>query len=223
MQSLMQTIGYTFRDPSLLELALSHPSGVLGGQPNNQRLEFLGDAVLQLCASHSLYLSQPQMHEGQLSRLRASLVQESSLHAVALSWKLGPLLRLGIGEEMSGGREKPSILADAVEAILGAVYLDGGLQEADRIVKAHILSQPPPPKARDYKTELQELTQKHGGAAPVYEPTGEEGPPHDRLFFVRVVLPDGRSANGQGRSKKAAQQDAAKCILETLLAETEEH
>lgn len=220
MQTLMKTIGYTFKDEKLLRLALAHPSSAQPGQPNNQRLEFLGDAVLQLCASHSLYLSEPQMHEGQLSRLRASLVQESSLHAVALLWQIGPLLCLGAGEELSGGRDKPSILADAVEAILGAVYLDGGLEDADRIVKAHILSQQPPPKARDYKTELQELTQKNGGSAPVYEPLGEEGPPHDRLFFVRVHLPDGRSADGQGRSKKAAQQDAAKSILQTVLSET---
>lgn len=125
MLCLMERIGYRFSDEGLLRLALTHPSSAQPGGESNQRLEFLGDAVLQLCASHSLYLRHPQMHEGELSRLRAALVQESSLHRVALAWQLGGLLRLGPGEESSGGRDKPSILADAVEAVLGAVYLDG--------------------------------------------------------------------------------------------------
>ena len=117
MLCLMERIGYRFSDEGLLRLALTHPSSAQPGRESNQRLEFLGDAVLQLCASHSLYLRHPQMHEGELSRLRAALVQESSLHRVALAWQLGGLLRLGPGEESSGGRDKPSILADAVEAV----------------------------------------------------------------------------------------------------------
>lgn len=221
MLCLMERIGYRFSDEGLLRLALTHPSSAQPGGESNQRLEFLGDAVLQLCASHSLYLRHPQMHEGELSRLRAALVQESSLHRVALAWQLGGLLRLGPGEESSGGKDKPSILADAVEAVLGAVYLDGGLGEAQRIVSAHILSQPPPSRARDYKTELQERTQKNGGPAPSYEIIGEEGPPHQRLFTARVSLLGQAVGQGQDRSKKAAEQAAAKDAL-SKLSEAEE-
>ncbi len=216
MQSLMETIGYRFRDEKLLELALTHPSAA---QENNQRLEFLGDAVLQLCSSHRLYESHREMHEGSLSRLRASLVQESALYRVAVNWGLGRLLRLGPGEIASGGREKPSILADAVEAVLGAVYLDGGLDAAFQVADGHILNLPAPPKARDYKSELQERTQKEMGITPTYRLVGQEGPPHRPVFTYEAMLGDTPAGQGSGESKKDAQREAARAALEQMAKE----
>ena len=144
MLCLMERIGYRFSDEGLLRLALTHPSSAQPGGESNQRLEFLGDAVLQLCASHCLYLRHPQMHEGDAHAAARGLGAGKLPAPGALAWQLGGLLRLGPGEESSGGRDKPSILADAVEAVLGAVYLDGGLGEAQRIVSAHISPNPRP-------------------------------------------------------------------------------
>lgn len=214
MQELERKIEYSFKDQSLLKLALAHPSLANLEHLSNQRLEFLGDAVLQLCVSTHLYKELETSQEGQLSRRRAALVQEQALLKAALSIDLGKYLQLGPGEELTGGRDKPSILADALEALLGAVYLDGGLQEADTIVQKLILSLPPVPETRDYKTDYQELIQRVSGVTPVYEITNESGPPHDRTFTAQVKVNEKVTGEGSGPSKKAAEQAAAQGALE---------
>ncbi|MDR3085668.1 MAG: ribonuclease III, partial [Christensenellaceae bacterium] len=186
MSELEKIIGYAFHDGSLLELALTHPSLARDGWVSNQRLEFLGDAVLQLCVSARLYAQHQDMHEGWLSRKRALIVQEQSLRQAAESIGLGGYLLMGPGEESTGGRDKPSILADAVEALLGAIYLDGGLPAAERFVAAFVLSLESPPETRDYKTDFQELSQRESGITPVYRIAREEGPPHERTFTAQV-------------------------------------
>lgn len=223
MRELQEKIGYAFRDKALLQLALRHPSSVHEGHLSNQRLEFLGDSVLQLLSSEVLYAQNPLLPEGKLSRMRAALVQESSLHRVAQKLDLGQKLTLSPGEEQTGGREKPSVLADAVEALLGAIYLDGGLEPARVFAREHILNQPPPPKTHDYKTQLQELTQAgEGKQIPHYEILAEDGPPHARVFTARVSLPDQGEATGEGNTKKAAEQAAAQALLKALASEKHE-
>ncbi|MDR2515082.1 MAG: ribonuclease III [Christensenellaceae bacterium] len=214
MSGLEKTIGYSFRDGSLLTLALSHPSLNRDGLASNQRLEFLGDAVLQLCASVRLYAQNPEMHEGWLSRRRALLVQEQSLRQAAEKIGLGAYLLMGPGEESTGGRDKPSILADALEALLGAIFLDGGLPEAERFVAAFVLSLEIPPETRDFKTDFQEHTQRKSGITPVYRIVSEDGPAHDRSFTAEVFLQDALAGQGSGQSKKAAEQAAAQDALE---------
>lgn len=218
IKALQKAIGYTFTDETLLETALTHPSAT--GEPHNQRLEFLGDAVLQLLMSERLYLSYPELMEGSLSRLRARSVQESALHAAALRLTLGQYLRMGYGEESSGGRERPSILADAMEALLGAVYLDGGLEKARILVNAYlpVLSGE---EARDYKTELQELLQKNG-ATPRYRIVSQHGPAHAQRFVAQVTWDGQPIGSGEGPSKKAAEQEAARQALVNQPAPQEE-
>lgn len=209
LKALQETIGYHFRDQKLLITALTHPS--MTGEAHNQRLEFLGDAVLQLVMSERLYLAHPELMEGALSRLRARSVQESALHAAAARLGLGEHLRMGYGEESSGGRERASILADAMEALLGAVYLDGGL-EAARKLALERLPEVPEDAARDYKTELQELLQK-SGSTPRYRIVGQHGPAHAQQFIAEVIWEDQCIGTGQGASKKAAEQEAARLAL----------
>lgn len=211
-EKLENDIGYSFKDKSLLKLAMTHPSYAGERHVHNQRLEFLGDAVLQLCTSVRLYHQYPDLPEGKLSRLRARCVQEGALEVAARRLHLGKYLLLGHGEENAGGREKPSILADAMEALLGAMYLDGAMDEARRLIETVVPIQDQP-KVHDYKTEYQELAQRVMGEAPLYRIVGEEGPAHARLFRAEVTLTGKVMGQGEGNSKKQAEQQAARSAL----------
>jgi len=218
LRELMRTLGYHFADAGLLRLALTHPSFALQREArDNQRLEYLGDAVLQLCVSRRLYDRFPDLPEGQLSRRRALLVCEPSLCEAARRLGLGEALLLDRGETQTGGRTKPSVLADAMEAVIAAVYLDGGIEAAAALVDRVIGDYDRGDVLRlDAKTALQEQMQAQGYAAPVYDTVREEGPPHARLFTERVVLSETLAFEGQGGSKKQAQQQAAQRALEQL-------
>ena len=209
-----EILGYEFKQEQLLLSAITHPSAT-EGRPvkySYERLEFLGDAVLQLCTSVRLYKQYPDLPEGKLSRLRARCVQESALEVAARRLHLGENLLLGIGEERGGGREKPSILADAMEALLGAMYLDGGMEDARRLIEA-VVPIADAPRVHDYKTEYQELAQSVTGETPVYRIVGEEGPAHMRTFFAEVELCGAVTGRGEGSSKKHAEQQAARDAL----------
>lgn len=215
MQTLMNTLGYQFKNPALLRRALTHPS--MGGE-DNQRLEFLGDAVLQYIMSDILYATHPASREGQLTHLRALLVCEAALSQVARSLHVGEALIMDKGEALTGGRDKPSVLCDAMEAILAAVYLDGGLDAAREIVKR---CWPKPEEVhrpmQDSKGALQEHLQKDGGDAPTYEIVAQDGPPHDRTFEAAVHRYGVELARGVGKTKKQAEQAAALAALEKLI------
>lgn len=217
MQALMQALDYQFRDPALLRQALTHPSM---GRKDNQRLEFLGDAVLQFVMSELLYQSHPESQEGQLTHLRALLVCEAALSQVARGLGVGEALLMDKGEEQTGGRDKPSVLCDAMEAILAAVYLDGGMDAARAVVKR---CWPKPEEVhrpmQDSKGALQEYLQQDGGEAPTYEIVAQDGPPHDRTFEAAVSRNGRELARGSGRSKKQAEQAAALKALQALKGE----
>ncbi len=216
-------IGYRFREEALVERALSHPSVAENpGQRvhrSNQRLEFLGDAVLELVVSEALYRKYPDLPEGQLTRLRAMFVQEGNLAAAAVRLGLGNMLRLSRGEERTGGRDKPSILADALEAVFGAVYLDGGLDKARGVILSAIDLDQPPESQKDAKSALQEYLQAQGLSSPVYTLLEESGPAHARCFTVHVLVEGKRLGTGEGRSKKLAEQAAAAEALRTITRE----
>ena len=218
MRALMRTLGYDFADAGLLRLALTHPSFASQREArDNQRLEYLGDAVLQLCVSRRLYDLFPDLPEGQLSRRRALLVCELSLCEAARRLGLGGALLLDRGETQTGGRTKPSLLADAMEAVIAAVYLDGGIEAAAQLVDRAIGDYDRGDVLRvDAKTALQEHLQAQGHPTPVYETVHEEGPPHERVFTERVVLNESTAFEGRGGSKKQAQQQAAQRALEQL-------
>lgn len=221
MNHLEERLGYAFRDRGLLETALSHSSyaNERHGVSSNERLEFLGDSVLGFCAAKNICRLYPTMPEGEMTRLRAELVCEASLHHVAEALGLSEYIRLGRNEECNGGRQRVSILADSVEAIIAAMYLDGGLEPAERFIEERILKDVRAghrPVRTDYKTQLQEILQRKGGIAPSYAIIGESGPDHNKSFVARVMLHDGAFANGTGKSKKEAEQAAAKAALQTL-------
>lgn len=221
MKTLEERLGYQFKNRSLLENALTHSSYANehrdSGMTSNERLEFLGDSVLGMVVADHLYREHPQMPEGELTRTRAAMVCEGSLVEVARALDLGKYLRLGKGEDAGGGRERPSILADATEAVLAAVYLDGGIAQARRAIRTLILGNEEEMSAsRDYKTALQELIQKESGQKLTYRLVGEEGPDHAKRFSVAVELNGKTVGTGEGRTKKAAEQNAAKAAIETL-------
>lgn len=221
MKTLEERLGYQFKNHSLLENALTHSSYANehrdAGMSSNERLEFLGDSVLGMVVADHLYREHPQMPEGELTRTRAALVCEESLVEVARALELGKYLRLGKGEDAGGGRERPSILADATEAVLAAVYLDGGIAPARRAVRALILGHEEEMSAsRDYKTALQELVQRESGRKLTYRLVGEEGPDHAKRFSVEVELNGKTVGAGEGRTKKAAEQNAAKAAIAAL-------
>ena len=221
LQVLEKKLGYTFRCKEQLQAALYHSSYAnehrCCGVSSNERLEFLGDAVLGLVTADYLYHKHPDLPEGDLTRMRAALVCEESLYEVAQRLGLGSELRLGKGEEAGGGRERPSIIADAVEAVLAAVYLDGGIGSARKLIQKFILDREAEKSAsRDYKTALQELVQRESGQVLAYQLVGEEGPDHDKRFFVEVDLNGTPVGSGQGRSKKEAEQMAAKAAIGKL-------
>ena len=220
METLEAKLGYHFKDRALLENALTHSSyanenrGALG---SNERLEFLGDSVLGMVTADFLFKEHPDLPEGDLTRTRAALVCEESLVEVADLLDLGAYLKLGRGEEAGGGRERPSIRADAVEAVLAAVYLDGGLVEARKIIQRFILDKETEKSAsRDYKTTLQELVQRESGQVLTYRLSGESGPDHAKVFSVEVDLNGQKVGEGTGHSKKEAEQMAARAAIARL-------
>ena len=215
IQKLQKTIGYSFRDINLLEAAMTHSSFANEHRhnniPDNERLECLGDAVLELSCSVFLFESCKGMPEGEMTRLRASLVCEPTLALSAREINLPDYLRLGRGEENTGGRNRDSIISDALEALIGAVYLDGGFDCADKLIRRFILNDIDHKKLfYDSKTILQERVQRDlKGEEIFYENAGEEGPDHMKMFFVRLRVGGKVFAEGRGHSKKAAEQQAA--------------
>ena len=223
MTALEERLGYSFRNRALLETALTHSSYAnenrASGIVCNERLEFLGDSVLGVTVADFLYRHFHDMPEGRMTRLRAELVCEQSLHRVALELHLGDYLRLGKGEEHNGGRKRASILSDAVEAVIAAMYLDAGMETAAGFIHRCLLDDVraiETPTFTDYKTSLQELVQRHSGQVLSYELVGEEGPDHAKTFRVQVCLNGDPIGRGIGRTKKEAEQAAAANALEAL-------
>ncbi len=222
MERLEKNIGYKFRNKRLLEEALTHSSyaneNKKSGIRSNERLEFLGDSILGFIVAEHLYTKHPNMPEGQMTRMRAELVCEKSLQTAANDMQLGLFLKFGRGEELSGGRSRPSILADAFEAVVAAVYLDGGIRPAAGLVGRFVLPQlySGGHAASDYKTVLQELIQKKSGQTLTYHMISESGPDHMKHFTVEVRLNGEVKGTGSGRNKKEAEQAAAKDALGAL-------
>jgi len=218
MLELQKTIGYSFKDSSYLEIALTHSSYAnecRQALQNNERQEFLGDAVLSIIVSDYIF-RHLKVPEGELTKIRASLVCESALAAFAEKIKLGSFLLLGKGEEHNGGRTRPSILADAFEALIAAIYLDGGIDAARAFVLPFITEQAAHAAGsdlHDYKTQLQEVIQKNPEERISYVLVGESGPDHDKRFIVEVHLNSNVIGRGEGKSKKNAEQQAAKEAL----------
>ena len=220
VERLSAALGYAFRDPALLQQALTHRSQ---GARNNERLEFLGDGLLNFIVGAALYERRPRDEEGALSRLRASLVREESLARIARSLELGKLLNLGESESKSGGARRDSILADALEAIIGAIFLDGGFEPARasclKLFEPMLADLPDPETLKDPKTRLQEWLQSRGRPLPRYEVLAESGPPHRREFRVCCALTDiEKFTEAAGSSRRSAEQQAAEMMLETLNA-----
>jgi ribonuclease-3 len=228
--ALEQRIGYTFRDPALLERALTHRSwaheNVRAGEEekarslHNEALEFVGDSVLGLVVAEALFLSHPEVTEGELSRMKHRLVSAQTLARASRSLQLGEHLRVGRGEEKTGGRRKRALLADAFEAVLAAVYLDGGYEEAAGFVRRALADEleeasPESAAAADFKTMLQERLQAERHVMPQYEVVETLGPPHARTFRVEAVWGDSR-IRGEGKTIKAAATDAARRALEQM-------
>lgn len=214
MERLEERIGYCFKDKTLGRLALTHSSyaneHAKGKLENNERLEFLGDAVLEIVSSDFLFHAFPNDPEGKLTRQRASMVCEPTLAICARELGLGEHLLLGKGEDATGGRKRDSILSDALEALIGAIYLDGGFTNAKEFIHRHILNDLEHKQLFfDSKTILQEMVQKNGSEHLYYELLGESGPDHDKEFHVRACVGERALSEGKGRTKKAAEQQAA--------------
>jgi len=232
--ALEERLGYKFLTRELLDRALTHSSAVPDLRAavseeavpvlvprDNERLEFLGDAVLELLTSEYLLSSFPEWSEGQLSKSRARIVNASSLEAAARRLRLGEHLRLGRGEEKTGGREKQTLLADAFEAVVAAVYLDGGLGAVREVLRKHLFDQALEERGEsisesDRKSALQELLQGQGRAPAEYRVAGESGPDHQKVFQIEVWIDGAYMATGEGSSKKEAEQRAARSALEQL-------
>lgn len=216
MKQLEDSLRYRFRDPSLLELALTHPSYASEhGTPHNQRLEFLGDAVLEHVVSAYLFRTFSHYDEGRLTRLRASIVSEEPLSAAAEKIGLYAFVRLGAGEAAAGGAHKKSVLSDTMEAVFAAVYLDGGFEDASRVILS-VLSEVianPEERPADYKTALQERLFRNGPVTVEYRLIGVTGPSHNAEFTVEVFCNGQSLGRGTGTSKKRAEQAAAKAAL----------
>jgi ribonuclease-3 len=221
--SVPERIGYAFRDPPLLELALRHRSWCAenGGVESNERLEFLGDAVLGLVITAHLFAASPEEPEGVLARRRAELVNAVALADLARELHMGDAIMLGKGEEATGGRDKPSILADTLEAVFGAVYLDGGTEPARelilRLFSSRISDVGAPDFTSDHKSRLQELAARMFGELPRYE-LSEDGPEHQKVFTAAVALGSEVRGRGAGRTKKEAEQNAAQEAYDHLVA-----
>ena len=218
-----RTIQYEFKNKALLEIALTHSSycreNGLSSRDSNERLEFLGDAYLDAITATELYQRQQMVGEGKLTRIRAMIVCERSLAKIGTRLSIGRYLNMGKGEEHSGGRNRESIIADAVEAVIGAIFLDGGYLEAERFVlrefRKTIQEALEGKLFSDYKTQLQELLQQKGAMPEIqYVLDGEEGPDHNKTFFVHLVWNGKSLGSGTGKSKKEAEQNAAKASLD---------
>ena len=222
IKDLEEEIGYHFQNISLLQNALTHSSYANERWHNsllsNERLEFLGDSILGMLVAEYLYRNFPDRPEGELTRMRADMVCETTLAAVANTIHLGDHLLLGHGEEQGGGRTRDSILADAVESVIAASFLDGGMEAAERFIRRFILVQVPVTKLHnaDYKTQLQELVQQKRNQVLTYLLAGESGPDHDKQFDVQVALNGTVVGSGRGSSKKRAEQDAARNAIAAL-------
>ena len=215
-EDLQQVLHYTFKNPALLRIALTHTSFANESKvptTHNERLEFLGDSVLSVVVADHLF-HQSKRPEGELSRMRASLVSEEALFQFAQEIHLGDYLRLGRGEDLGGGRNRPSVVSDAFEALIAALYLDGGMETARNFILPFITEGKT--AEEDYKTRLQEVIQQNPEEKLHYEVESENGPDHDKKFVVAVYLNSNRMAAGEGRSKKAAEQQAAKEALRLM-------
>ena len=224
-------IGYTFKNKVLLDKALTHSSfcreHAVETRDNNERLEFLGDAFFDAIISVELYKRLEKVDEGKLTKTRALIVCEKSLATVAQRLNIGEYLNMGKGEEHSGGRHRESIMADAVEAVIGAIYLDGGYEEAARFVSREFESTVIDALAgklfTDYKTQVQEALQKRGQKTSIsYHLDREEGPDHDKTFYVHLVCNGKTLGNGSGKSKKEAEQNAARATLNIMPGDRKE-
>ena len=222
IKDLEAAIGYRFQNITLLQNALTHSSYANERWHNsllsNERLEFLGDSILGMVVAEYLYRNFPDRPEGELTRMRADMVCETSLAQIANRLDLGRHLLLGHGEERFGGRSRASILADAVESVIAASFLDGGMAAAEGIITRFVLCDVPVSKLhnQDYKTALQELVQQKKNQVLCYRLVGESGPDHDKVFTAQVLLNDQVVGEGTGSSKKRAEQDAARVALEQL-------
>jgi ribonuclease-3 len=224
--ALEEKLGYSFRDSTLCETALTHRSWMnetlQTDRSDNERFEFLGDSVLSLAISDMLMRRYPEHPEGELSKARSALVNEAGLAQVSDDLLLGQWIFLGRGEEQAGGRQKRSLLSNALEALLGAVYLDGGFVAALQVVERLFqpaLADTPASTARDFKSRLQEVSQARLQLAPSYTVIAEHGPDHDKTFEVTISLGDREYGRARGKSKKEAQQNAAEMALAALQAE----
>ncbi|MDR0828273.1 MAG: ribonuclease III [Desulfovibrio sp.] len=224
-ERLQTDIPYHFTEVKLLRMALTHSSRANeegGDEGHNERLEFLGDAVLELCVSEELFSRHPEVREGELTALRSSLVSQESLAAIARRLQLNREVILGKGEEAQGGRERDSLLGDALEALIGAIFLDGGYAAAQKVVSELFSAGATKKKAaaagRDGKSRLQEASQRIFKERPLYSLVDSKGPEHEKIFKVRLRLPDGRNFYASGSSVKRAEQAAALLALKVLEA-----
>ncbi|WP_457560348.1 ribonuclease III [Caminibacter sp.] len=220
-KDLQKSLGYQFKDEKLITEALTHRSYTK--EFNNERLEYLGDAVLDLIVGEYLYHLFPNAEEGMLSKLRAALVNEDAFYKLAKRLNLGKYLFLSPAEENNGGRDKPSILSSAFEALIGALYLEAGFDKAKEaalnLIKKEYSKINPDELLKDYKTTLQEITQAHFGVVPEYRLIKAVGPDHKKEFEIGVYINDKEYARAKGRSKKAAQQEGARLTIEKLKKE----
>ncbi len=221
LELIEKSIGYTFKNKELLKTALTHTSYAYENKKeSNEKLEFLGDSILEFISSKYLYGKYTNLREGEMTKVRATVVCEESLYKVAKMHNFGDFLYLGKSEQKTGGKNRPAILADSVEAVIAAIYLDGGIEEADKFIienlKSEIEIATNHVGDKDYKTVLQEKLQEHGDVRIEYETIGESGPDHNKKFRAQVKCNGKILATGEGKSKKDAQMHAAKKALEDL-------
>ena len=221
LELVEKSIGYTFKNKELLKTALTHTSYAYENKKeSNEKLEFLGDSILEFISSKYLYGKYTNLREGEMTKVRATVVCEESLYKVAKMHNFGDFLYLGKSEQKTGGKNRPAILADSVEAVIAAIYLDGGIEEADRFIienlKSEIEIATKHVGDKDYKTVLQEKLQEHGDVRIEYETIGESGPDHNKKFRAQVKCNGKILATGEGKSKKEAQMHAAQKALEDL-------
>ncbi len=218
---LEKELGYTFKDKNLLQTALTHTSFAYEkGTVSNEKLEFLGDSILEFLSSIYIYNNYPKLKEGEMTKVRAQVVCEASLHKVAIAHNFSDFLRLGKSERVSGGKVKSAILADSVEAVIAAMYLDGGLEVVNNFIiknlKEEIEFATQNVGQKDYKTVLQEILQKNGNVHIEYKIIKESGPDHDKSFVAEVLCNKKVLASGSGKSKKHAEMEAAKLAIEKM-------
>jgi len=223
LKELQEKLGYIFNDLALLRKSLTHSSyaneNIRSDDASNERLEFLGDSLLGMTVALLIYNIKPKLSEGQMTKLRAELVCEKSLASLALELDLGKYLLLGRGETNGGGRSRPSILSDAFEAVIAAMYIDGGFEPIERLISSLFLPRinNPVQNYTDFKTRLQEIIQGKPGQTLEYSLVGEHGPDHNKSFTIEVMLNGNIIGTGTGKSKKLAEQEAAKEAVNTLL------